>query len=330
MASGVVLVQNQSYLEVILPDGESLFFSGYDKEEGLVGFTSDEASVEVKTTFGTGFFVSASGEIATNNHIVTEIASDQDILSVVSSEFDSMKREAYKRYHESRELYNNLLADQSTVQLCYLVDEVSDYEYEQYNLNLEKAKTLMDEYESDYNILNNINMNECKVVRHNEVSIAYNDTHITSSTDFVPCVVLKADAEHDLAIIQLKDKQTPKNKHVFEVPDEDPLKTYSLPEQIAKELNEDKNSKLYMTSFNLGPLLSLTEEGVKAQFNDGHISQKTSDRIMYSIPALPGSSGSPVVNRRGQLVAINFAGLNGTQNFNYGIRIKYLSNLINE
>ena len=50
---------------------------------------------------------------------------------------------------------------------------------------------------------------------------------------------------------------------------------------------------------------------------------------MYSIPTLPGSSGSPVVNLQGQLVAINFAGINGTQNFNYGIRVKYLKDLIN-
>lgn len=83
-----------------------------------------------------------------------------------------------------------------------------------------------------------------------------------------------------------------------------------------------------MTSFNLGPTLALTKEGIKSQFNSGTISQRTEDRLMYSIPALPGSSGSPVVNLQGQLVAINFAGINTTQNFNYGIRVKHLKNLI--
>lgn len=85
-----------------------------------------------------------------------------------------------------------------------------------------------------------------------------------------------------------------------------------------------------MTSFNLGPTLALTKEGIKSQFNSGSISQRTSERLMYSIPALPGSSGSPVVNLQGQLVAINFAGLNGTQSFNYGIRVKYLQKLMGE
>lgn len=83
-----------------------------------------------------------------------------------------------------------------------------------------------------------------------------------------------------------------------------------------------------MMSFNLGPTLAVTKEGIKSQFNGGTISQRTDDRLMYSIPALPGSSGSPVVNLRGQLVAINYAGINTTQSFNYGIRVKHLRNLI--
>lgn len=46
------------------------------------------------------------------------------------------------------------------------------------------------------------------------------------------------------------------------------------------------------------------------------------------IPALPGSSGSAVVNHKGQLVAINYAGISSTQSFNYGIRVKYLIKLL--
>lgn len=58
------------------------------------------------------------------------------------------------------------------------------------------------------------------------------------------------------------------------------------------------------------------------------VSQRASDQIMYSIPALPGSSGSAVVNHKGQLVAINYAGVSTTQSFNYGIRVKYLKSLM--
>lgn len=46
------------------------------------------------------------------------------------------------------------------------------------------------------------------------------------------------------------------------------------------------------------------------------------------LSALPGSSGSAVVNHKGQLVAINYAGVSTTQSFNYGIRVKYLKSLM--
>ena len=85
-----------------------------------------------------------------------------------------------------------------------------------------------------------------------------------------------------------------------------------------------------MTSFNYGPLLAITESGVNSQFNTGTISQRTDEKLMYSIPALVGSSGSPVVNKKMELVAINFASLEGTQNFNYGIKVKHLRHLINQ
>ena len=42
-------------------------------------------------------------------------------------------------------------------------------------------------------------------------------------------------------------------------------------------------------------------------------------RLLYSIPTLQGSSGSPVIDEYGNLVAVNFAKLSGTDNFNFGI-----------
>jgi V8-like Glu-specific endopeptidase len=52
-------------------------------------------------------------------------------------------------------------------------------------------------------------------------------------------------------------------------------------------------------------------------------------RVLYSIPTLPGSSGSPLFNKKGQIVAINYCGYNQKENFNYGIMSWHLKNLIN-
>ena len=86
-----------------------------------------------------------------------------------------------------------------------------------------------------------------------------------------------------------------------------------------------------MIGYNQGPILAHTESGIKAQITQGNISQNTDDiQMMYSIPALQGSSGSPVLNQYGELVAINFAGISTTQNFNYGIKVNKLKELIED
>lgn len=327
ISSGVVLVQNQSYYEVDLSNGEKIFFSNYDEQDGIKGITTEEDSVEVVTSFGTGFFISKDGQIVTNAHVVSNTVADKDVTKSVSKIVDALKKITLAMYNDYTEKY------EAAVQAYNYANYSDDFSYEEF-YKIRDIKDALDEkrreYAETYNGLDEINARDSEIKYHNKISIAYNDTYVTSTTDFVSCVLTKIDSEHDLAILQLKDKKTPDGKYVFAVSNEDPLENYDWKENLIKKVGEDKNSKLFMTSFNLGPTLALTKEGIKSQFNSGSISQRTNERIMYSIPTLPGSSGSPVVNLQGQLVAINYAGLNGTQNFNYGIRVKYLKELIEE
>jgi len=70
--------------------------------------------------------------------------------------------------------------------------------------------------------------------------------------------------------------------------------------------------------------------GLKAQLTQGTVSQEADDhKVLYSIPSLPGSNGSPVIDQWGNLVAINYATVSNSQNFNYGINAKYLKALLN-
>lgn len=325
-SSGVVLVQNQSYYEVVLSNGESLFFSGFDDDGDLKGIATDKDSVELVTNYGTGFFISHDGEIATNFHVVSNTVTDKDVNKSVGKVISALKKVIVAIYND----YNEKLEQ---AQLVYdYANQSSDVSYEDfYKVRdiRDAIKAEMEEYAQYYNGLDDIRASDSEIKYHNEVSIAYNNTFVTNASDFIPCVVIKNDQEHDLAIIQLKDKKTPSEKYVFPV-EEDPLETYSWKDKIEQKIKEDKNSKLFMSSFNLGPTLAITKEGIKSQFNNGSISQKTKDRLMYSIPTLPGSSGSPVVNMQGQLVAVNYAGLSGSQNFNYGIRVKHLKSLMEE
>lgn len=325
MASGVVLVQNRNYYEVELSNGESLFFSGFDDDGDLKGLAMDEDSVEVSTSYGTGFLVSADGEMVTNAHVVSNIVADKDVNKSVDKVLKALKTLLSIKYNQLDEQFSQ--ADQY-YQYANYSSSVSYEEFYKVKAIRDAIKAERDECEEYYDAIDRIRAADSEIKYHNAVSIAYNNTYVTGVKDFVPCVVTKTDEEHDLAVIQLKSKTTPEGKYIFDVPEEDPLATYSLVEKMMKEVREDKNDRLFMTSFNLGPALAVTKDGVKSQFNSGTISQRTGDRLMYSIPALPGSSGSPVVNRAGQLVAINYAGLNGTQSFNYGVRVKHLRNLL--
>lgn len=327
ISSGVVLIQNQSYYEVTLPNEETIYFSYYDEEDGIQGLKFDLDSVELATSYGTGFFISSDGKIATNNHVVSNVVEDKDVHKSIAKFFDALKGYLAVQYEEYDEAYDKMC---SLVLYAFYDDNVSVSQFNELRDMRDALENERDNYARLYNYLDNMRAKDCDISYHNEVGIAYNNTYVTNNGDFIPCVITKRDAENDLAIIQLKDKRTPEDKYVFEVPEEDPLVTYSTSEKITKKISDDKNAKLFMVSFNLGPVLALTQDGVKSQFNNGTISQKTSKRIMYSIPALHGSSGSPVVNLQGQLVAVNFASVGTTGNFNYGIRVKQLRDLLDK
>lgn len=326
-SSGVALVQNQSYYEVRLSNGESLFFSHLDDDGEIKGLSFSRDSVDVATSFGTAFFVNDKGVLATNAHVVNSMSKEKDINRSIGKVIESLKMMVRYSYNEKLDELQQL---EYAYQVANYSPEISYTDFYTIRNARDAAQNEIREMESTYRELNNIRPSDSEIIYHNQVSIAYNDTHVTKTTDFTDCVILDSDTDHDLALIQLKDKRTPEGKFIFQVKESDPFETYSFSDKIMSRVKEDKNNRLYMHGFNLGPALALTEEGLKAQFTNGTVSQQTSDRLMYTIPALRGSSGSPVVNRNGELVAINFAGLDGTQSFNYGVRVKHLKNLLDK
>jgi S1-C subfamily serine protease len=85
-----------------------------------------------------------------------------------------------------------------------------------------------------------------------------------------------------------------------------------------------------MIGFNYGYELAKTSIEIKSQLTQWYVSQEPyGERVLYSIPTLPGSSGNPIIDKWGNLVAINYAKTANEQGFNFGIPINYLIQLYN-
>ena len=48
----------------------------------------------------------------------------------------------------------------------------------------------------------------------------------------------------------------------------------------------------------------------------------------YNAATTGGASGSPVFNKYGMLIGVHHAGVNATQGFNYGVKAKYIKELL--
>ena len=73
-------------------------------------------------------------------------------------------------------------------------------------------------------------------------------------------------------------------------------------------------------------------KGLEGTFSNGIISSRrdtdTKERLQMTAPISPGSSGGPVLNRKGEVIGVSFMTLEGGQNLNFAIPSKYLKTLL--
>lgn len=332
-SSGVVLVVNQYYHKITLPTGKVWYFSDFDEDGDLEDWTMDQEEIlkNRKLITGTGFFISDKGVILTNNHVANPQIAVKDAKNSVRRVFSAMDEILKAAMQELSDQFDELEKSKSDcVQYNPYLEEYYVNEEKLNEIKTEQAqlKEQYEEFKQNKEQLKTMDLSDLSVETICDLGIAYNDTYVTKTSDLVPCVVVKVSdkVNVDLATLQLKNKQTPDNKYIFTVNE---TQEESFSDKV-KNLFSDNDQqelktgqKLFMIGYNAGFTLSNTQQGIKAQITNGTISQMPDeDKMMYTIPSLPGSSGSPVLNEYGQLVAVNFAGIRETQNFNYGIQLK--------
>jgi V8-like Glu-specific endopeptidase len=142
----------------------------------------------------------------------------------------------------------------------------------------------------------------------------------------IKCNVLATseDENVDLALLQTTNKKLPDTS----------IKLIDLSRigmSNADSVLPKMSERLILIGYNRGTDLANTTAGIQAQLTDGKVSQNTDAyKLMYTIPTLPGSSGSPVMDDKGRLVSVNFAGMSETQSFNYGIQPKQIKSFLEE
>lgn len=332
MSSGVVLVQNTYNYKVSNRKNNSFYILTTKNEYTCHKYdyqTCDSIQANYNNTiYGTGFFLNNKQTVVTNSHVINPKMDTMQLYNSIKAYLINEIEKYTKLLESSREyksFYTKQLANNKSLPIhiySQYKERINEFDecikvFERH-ISDELLKELQDkDFEKNY-----------KFYVDAKIGIALNGSKISSNKDFGVVTVIKDVPSYDLGIIApfgitsyvfSNSDENYKNRYVFKLPN---------------ETNKSKNNeelKLYMIGFNRGPNLALTNEGIKAQITQGNISQNTdSIKIMYSIPALQGSSGSPVVNQYGELVAVNFAGISTTQGFNYGIKAERLKEILDD
>ena len=310
---GVVLLRHDYYFKTTMDNGLEFYFSlGRDGPQFYD--TEEEAREGAITAYGTGFFISRQGHLATVRHLVMHHEEGLEVERAIRKYLFNLRQRIKKDIAKLKadrallkDFYENLSAYLSFSNKLKIIDAYT---------KRQKLIILLE------GILETLRYDPDQI--HTEMvrvflGAAYDGSHVTSIEDYEPCVVIKASEDEtiDVAILQLKDQRTP-----YEVIDIFELDPNQRPPQL------HINDRVYMIGYNHGYGLASTVEGIKSQFTGGIVTQEpTRYRLLYSIPTLPGSSGSPILDEWGRLVAVNYAKTADYQGFSFGIPVVHLINL---
>ena len=278
---------------------------------------SSEDFLTEKGVYGTGFFVSQDAKIVTNHHVAepwntveghenTENSVKQMIAEILP---DSIPENQYKSYLEKH------------ISEYYGQDSSEDY----YDDGVQVATDSLKQ-DSTAVATAEVVVKDFKKVSINDITLTPKSTSIRvavhgSNDKWLDCEVIKIaeNEEVDVAVLQLKDKKLPSSV----------INVIDLSTAFSNDEELKPGSNAILIGYPMGMTLANTNKGIKVQVYEGQINKESDGiRIQYNITSTHGASGSPVFNQCGQLIAVNYAGYDEAQGYNFGIVAKHALELV--
>lgn len=144
------------------------------------------------------------------------------------------------------------------------------------------------------------------------------------SENAIKCRLLSAgdnDPNKDVALLQSNRGELPAGCTFVNVQD-----SMNVDETLLKV-----GAHVVTLGFPFGNSLQHLDEtkGLQIFSHGGHITQESSEyEFNYDAATAGGASGSPVFNDHGELIGVHHAGVTAKQGFNYGIKAKYVKELL--
>lgn len=196
-----------------------------------------------------------------------------------------------------------------------------------------KIKTELSAMATNHDFINNLQMKSADglqayttMVKVTGVSDAISiipQAKYFSGENLVRCRVLSAgdDINKDVALIQSEKAELPSGSTCVNITDS----------MLVDDNNLAVGTHIYTIGFPFGISLQKTdsEKGIQVLARGGNITQAPTEfSFGFDAASFGGASGSPIFNKNGMLVGVLNSGVSQSQGFNFGIKAKYVKELI--
>lgn len=261
---------------------------------------------EMQYASGTAFFIDREGRLATNRHLAVPWEITMGLQA------DYIDEQVKKTLKELIPIQKVEYGDYFKAQLRLLqTTEVGKYLYNHCNTVEELNKILDKIFNSEYTVGGHLV----------NLLVAYPGRHYSNFDEFDRCVVLQysKEPEKDIALMQLNSKVTPQNiKKVFEVD-----KFYTKPLEPLKE-------KLYTIGYPNGIIWALDNsiKSLEPAIRETMCSKRPGKYDFdFQGESVGGASGSPIFNKKGELVGILYGGLADGVTFGKACQARFLKEM---